>query len=375
MTSERLEAYLVRLGRELRKRGLGDARLIDEAREHLVDGVEQGLQRGLSVDAAEREAFAGFGAPEAIAASAAAERSHMNPLSVLGMVWSRKWWILVPTALTAVLTSVVSYYVLPTRYQSESIIQVVPTRVPAEYAHQVVVGQVGDRLQAINRQIMSRTRLERIISDFGLYAVERQTMTADDLVRRMRNDIRFNPFTSSDQPGTDVGGFKVSFVSSDPKMAMRVAERLASLFVEENLRDREVHAEGTVQFIESQIDELRRKIIDQEARLEELRAKSGGHPLSQADVLPYEVLQETYKTFLVKNLEAKITANLERRQIGMQFRVIDAARVPEQPVGPSRLRVNVMGGFAGLGLGLVLLGVSVRRPRREPESDAAGDSL
>jgi hypothetical protein len=53
MTSTALEAYLSQLERELRKRGLQDGRIIDEGREHLVDAVEDGLQRGLSMDAAE----------------------------------------------------------------------------------------------------------------------------------------------------------------------------------------------------------------------------------------------------------------------------------------------------------------------------------
>jgi len=52
MTSAALEAYLSRLERELRKRGLQDRRIVDEAREHLFDAVDDGLQRGLSVDAA-----------------------------------------------------------------------------------------------------------------------------------------------------------------------------------------------------------------------------------------------------------------------------------------------------------------------------------
>ncbi|MGH9162112.1 MAG: permease prefix domain 1-containing protein [Vicinamibacteraceae bacterium] len=67
MTSAWLEAYLHRLEHELRKRGLLDARIVQEARDHLVDAIEDGLRHGLSIDAAEREAFARFGLPEAVA--------------------------------------------------------------------------------------------------------------------------------------------------------------------------------------------------------------------------------------------------------------------------------------------------------------------
>ena len=49
--------------------------------EHLVDAIEEGLQRGLSIDAATREAFVRFGTPETVAAQFVAEnRGLLNQL-------------------------------------------------------------------------------------------------------------------------------------------------------------------------------------------------------------------------------------------------------------------------------------------------------
>ena len=48
--------------------------------------------------------------------------------------------------------------------------------------------------------------------------------------------------------------FRVSYKRRRPRTAMRVTERLASLFIEENLRDREVLAEDTNQFLDSQLE-------------------------------------------------------------------------------------------------------------------------
>jgi hypothetical protein len=78
MTSAALEAYLRRLERELRMRGLTDRRIVDEAREHLFDAVEHGLRRGLSADAAEREALVRFGSPEVVAEHFATRRHRMS---------------------------------------------------------------------------------------------------------------------------------------------------------------------------------------------------------------------------------------------------------------------------------------------------------
>jgi hypothetical protein len=68
MTPERSDTYLSRLQRELRKYGLLNARILDEAREHLRDAIEDGVRRGLSVEAAEREACARFGSTEELSA-------------------------------------------------------------------------------------------------------------------------------------------------------------------------------------------------------------------------------------------------------------------------------------------------------------------
>ena len=50
-----------------------------------------------------------------------------------------------------------------------------------------------------------------------------------------------------------------------------------------------------------------------------------------------------------------MAAALERRQIGEQFRVIDAARLPERPISPNRPRLRMLGAVGGLALGLVLI--------------------
>ena len=77
MSGSRLDAYLSALHHALTRRGGVDiSRLISEAREHLADAIEIGVQRGLSIEAAEDEAFASFGTPQTIADSCA-ERPGM----------------------------------------------------------------------------------------------------------------------------------------------------------------------------------------------------------------------------------------------------------------------------------------------------------
>ncbi len=136
-------------------------------------------------------------------------------------VWHRKWWILAPTVLIAVVTSVMSHYFLPTRYRSETTLQLVSARVPAEYVRPTVTGTAGKRLENIRQTVLAPGRLERIIRDLGLYKVELERAALSDVVRLMQRDITIDLLTSDPQRD-DVAGFSVSFEAADPKVAQKV---------------------------------------------------------------------------------------------------------------------------------------------------------
>ena len=140
-----------------------------------------------------------------------------------------------------------------------------------------VTARIEDRLQTISQQILSRTRLEQIVQDFNLYAKERADKELmEDIVEKMRTrDI-----------GIDIikgDAFRVSYQANDPRVAMRVTERLASLFIDESLRDREVLADGTNQFLSTQLDEARRQLVLNEAKLQEYQRLHNGELPSQMD--------------------------------------------------------------------------------------------
>jgi uncharacterized protein involved in exopolysaccharide biosynthesis len=65
----------------------------------------------------------------------------------------------------------------------------------------------------------------------------------------------------------------------------------------------------------------------------------------------YQNTKETYQSLLMKNQEAQQAENLERRQKGEQFKVIDPARIPEKPFSPNIPRNLLFGVLLGMGLG------------------------
>jgi capsular polysaccharide biosynthesis protein len=69
----------------------------------------------------------------------------------------------------------------------------------------------------------------------------------------------------------------------------------------------------------------------------------------------YTTMNSMYQNLLTKSEESKISTDLERRQIGERFKILDPARVPERPFSPNRSQYTVFGMVAGAGLGLALI--------------------
>jgi hypothetical protein len=71
---------------------------------------------------------------------------------------------------------------------------------------------------------------------------------------------------------------------------------------------------------------------------------------------------------LNRKLEAEIAVNMERKQKGEQFRIIDRARVPQKPISPDMRKLFLIFTAAGLGIGCGLifmidyLDTSLRQP-------------
>src|SRR5262249_6341117 len=70
----------------------------------------------------------------------------------------------------------------------------------------------------------------------------------------------------------------------------------------------------------------------------------------------YDTLQKAYTSLLEKREESMISANLERRRIGEQFKIVDRARQPDRPFKPNRPLLIALGVLSGLALGISLAG-------------------
>jgi polysaccharide chain length determinant protein (PEP-CTERM system associated) len=106
---------------------------------------------------------------------------------------------------------------------------------------------------------------------------------------------------------------------------------------------------------------LRREAVGEEiARLkglaEEIETYIAGTPAvaEQLDALnrEYEHLFGSFQDFSKRHLEATVQAQLERRQLGEQFRVLEAAFEAFEPSAPNRVLILLLGALFGLAMGV-----------------------
>src|SRR6187549_2765501 len=159
------------------------------------------------------------------------------PADILQILKRRRWYVIAPLFVCTFGALVVSRF-LPNRYQSDTLIQIVPQRVPDSYVKSTVTTDLDERLKSITQQIMSRTRLEEVITQLDLYGEERKTVPMEDLVGRLRDaiDIQVTPPRKVGGRLADPDSFRLLFTYGDPQTSMRVTEQLASWFIAENSR-------------------------------------------------------------------------------------------------------------------------------------------
>lgn len=244
----------------------------------------------------------------------------------------RKWMIIIPAILGTVISAAIAYN-LPKSYHSKTLIIVEQQQVPEQYVTPTEATPVGQRLNTIRQQIMSRTNLEKIIENFNLYKndnegpvdrlflrygiAKKSVPGKEQRVEKMRRDIEVTVIGGSHNGGGDA--FSISYTGKDPYTTMEVTNRLASMFINENLKIREQSVEGTSEFINSELESAKMDLEKQEKALREFKERHMGALPNQIDAnlrtldrlqLELQSVRENIKNSLDRKmlLEEQLTA-------------------------------------------------------------------
>jgi polysaccharide chain length determinant protein (PEP-CTERM system associated) len=245
----------------------------------------------------------------------------------------RKYWFIIP--FLAVLLGGMGYLLnAPKLFEAKTLILVQTQSVPKEYVRSVVTEGVDERLKTITQQVTSRTNLEAIVRECGLYGTGGidESIDLDELVGEVRQRITISMGTGEDQgrkrgsaPKTLEGAtaFTISFLGESPEKAVQVTNALASKYISENSEFREAQVKGTTAFLGDELESTKKRLNDKEQELKAYRERfMGGLPeqlnpnlamiqrlQSRADQLSRDLSDLENRKFVVQqNLEEMRTA-------------------------------------------------------------------
>lgn len=194
-------------------------------------------------------------------------KRELTPADYVAML--QRHWVLI-----AVLTFVggpLAYGVaraLPDRYKSQTLVLVEQPTVPTDIVKPVVTADLNQRLASMQQQILSRTRLEPLIRQFGLFPTDVNRVPMEELVARLQKNVEVTPVQPmAETQSRQLPGFYISVTLDNARTAQGVCTTITSMFIEEDLRLRQQHSEDTTQFLAQTLKDAKAKLDDQDARL------------------------------------------------------------------------------------------------------------
>jgi uncharacterized protein involved in exopolysaccharide biosynthesis len=205
------------------------------------------------------------------------------PIDYLAILRRRIHWLIWPALLVFLAAAAVALS-LPNVYKSEATIMIEEQRIPGGLVASTVTTYADQRIQTIKQEAMSRSKILDLVKKFDLYPDQRQKISTDALVKKVKESISIKPLSAtvrtgkSDRSNSVTIAFMLSFEGKSPRKVQAVVNDLASFFLVKNLKARQASAKGTTDFLQKQAEKANQSVSEldkeiakfKEAHIEEL---------------------------------------------------------------------------------------------------------
>lgn len=207
--------------------------------------------------------------------------------------------------------------ILPPIYQSKARILIEGQQIPQDYVKSTITSYVEERLETISQQVMSRSKLMEIIDKFNLYSKIKDKKTTTEIIEKMRKAINLQTIDAeikSKSGGRNISAtiaFTLSYEGKNPANVQKVTNELSSLYIEEDLKTREKLATVTADFLQEELETLKKQIQLHEEKIIKFKENHIGN------------LPSDYRA----NLQTISRLEREFDQINMQKRLIEEKKL------------------------------------------------
>ena len=186
------------------------------------------------------------------------------------------------TAMAIAMVGVATAFLWPAVYRSKATILIEEQEIPSDIVRSAISSYADQRIETIKQQVMTRATLWRIVEQYGLYAKLRQRDPAEEVLEQFTKDIQVDVMNvkvidkRTQTPTQATIAFTLAYDGESPEIAQRVANELTSLFLGENLKTRERHAQETSAFLKKESEQLAARIQQLEVQLADLKHQADG---------------------------------------------------------------------------------------------------
>jgi uncharacterized protein involved in exopolysaccharide biosynthesis len=278
---------------------------------------------------------------------------------------------------------------MPAIYVAEGKLLVESQQIPTELVRPTITATAKERIQVIEQRVMTRDNLLAIADKYQLFPGKRQKLSATQLLDLMRQRTRLTPFELDQRRRNDLTiALTVAFEYEQADIAMRVANELVTLILNEDARNRTSRAHETTSFLAREVKKLEGELGTIEAQIAEFRTKHSRETVADKTTMQLALLKAEFqekatlytdahpemirlkrqmavlekiaaqttqfesgletlvgqRAAIQKNLEgatqraaqARLGESLERAQFSERLEVLEQAVLPQKPTKPNR---------------------------------------
>ena len=192
--------------------------------------------------------------------------------------WRRRGIFIATTSVLLVATVALAL-LLPPTYRSGATILIEQQEIPQDLVRSAISSFADQRVQVISQRVMTTQNLLSLIERYNLYPDIRQSKPREVLLLQMREDIALRMISAdvidprSGRPTQATIAFSISYQNRSPELALKVANDLTSLYLNENLTSRTQMAEQTSAFFSEEAARQQARIVELDKALAVFKQK------------------------------------------------------------------------------------------------------
>ena len=193
--------------------------------------------------------------------------------------WRQRYIFIIVAAIMLIPAIALALLLRPT-YTSGATILIEQQEIPQELVRSAVTSFADQRVQIISQRVMTTQNLLELIERYKLYPELRLSKPREVLLQTMRSDISMKMISAdvidprSGRPTQATIAFSVNYKSHSPDLAVKVANDLTSLYLNENLTSRTKMAEQTSSFFTEEAGRQQARIMELDKKLSEFKQKN-----------------------------------------------------------------------------------------------------